>query len=295
MVNLNSFTNPSTEPHKFKIINLDTQYRSLPAIGTLFSEYAYNGMLKHHRHGEKPCDLVLDGMDITAVNFIPFRVEKYDSIYGPRKLSGSNVQIYSVLLTVEFVKYMSKQWYEKHEPEEFLRIGVISPYAAQAQLIDTMLQQRREVYPNIDVVSGTIHGFQGDECDIIITVLNTPKGLKGAPDKIFLNRKNILNVAISRARDYLFVLIPHIDTDGYENLNEIRSIGYIANKKCRTDLSIINADLVEGIIFKDSAFIEKNTFVTSHQMANVYTDAQKLYEVRIDENAVDIQINSEFD
>ena len=185
--------------------------------------------------------------------------------------------------------------YEKHEPEEFLRIGVICPYAAQAQLIDTMLQQRREVYPNTDVVSGTIHGFQGDECDIIITVFNTPKGLKGAPDKIFLNRKNILNVAISRARDYLFVLIPHIDTDGYENLKEIQSIGYIANKKCRTDLSIINADLVEGVIFKDSAFIEKNTFVTSHQMANVYTDAQKLYEVRIDENAVDIQINSEFD
>ena len=295
MVNLNSFTNPSTEPHKFKIINLDTQYRSLPAIGTLFSEYAYNGMLKHYRYGEKPCDLVLDGMDITAVNFVPFRVEKYDSIYGPRKLSGSNVQIYSVLLTVEFVKYVSKQWYEKHEPEEFLRIGVICPYAAQAQLIDTMLQQRREVYPNIDVVSGTIHGFQGDECDIIITVFNTPKGLKGAPDKIFLNRKNILNVAISRARDYLFVLIPHIDTDGYENLQEIQSIGYIANKKCRTDLSIINADLVEGIIFKDSAFIEKNTFVTSHQMANVYTDAQKLYEVRIDENAVDIQINAEFE
>lgn len=295
MVNLNSFTNPSTEPHQFKIINLDTQYRSLPAVGTLFSEYAYNGMLKHYRHGEKPCDLVLDGMDITAVNFIPFRVEKYDSIYGPRKLSGSNVQIYSVLLTVEFVKYVSKQWYEKHEPEEFLRIGVICPYAAQAQLIDTMLQQRREVYPNIDVVSGTIHGFQGDECDIIITVLNTPKGLKGAPDKIFLNRKNILNVAISRARDYLFVLIPHVDTDGYENLNEIQSIGDIANKKCRTDLSIINADIVEGIIFNDSAFIEKNTFVTSHQMANVYTDAQKLYEVRIDENAVDIQINAEFE
>lgn len=295
MVNLNSFTNPRTDPHQFKIINLDTQYRSLPAVGTLFSEYAYNGMLKHYRHGEKPCDLVLDGIDISAINFIPFRVEKYDSIYGPRKLGGSNVQIYSVLLAVEFVKYMSKQWFEKHEPEEFLRIGVICPYAAQSQLIDTMLQQRREVYPNIDVVAGTIHGFQGDECDVIITVLNTPKGLKIAPDKMFIERKNILNVAISRARDYLFVLIPHVDTDGYENLNEIQSIGSIANKKCRTDLSIINADVVEGVIFNDSAFIEKNTFVTSHQMANVYTDAQKLYEVRIDENAVDIQINSEFE
>ena len=30
-------------------------------------------------------------------------------------------------------------------------------------------------------------------------------------------------------------------------------------------------------------------------MANVYTDAQKLYEVRIDETAVDIQINAEYE
>lgn len=293
MVNLNSFTNPKTEPHEFTITNLDTQYRSLSAVGRLFSEYAYNGMLKHYRQGEKPCGLVLNGMEISAINFIPFRVEKYDSIYGPRKLGGSNVQIYSVLFTVEFVKYISQQWNEQHPIEEVLRIGVICPYAAQAQLIDTMLQQRRELYPNIEIISGTIHGFQGDECDVVIAVLNPPKGLKGMPERIFLNRKNILNVAISRARDYLFVLIPHVDTDGYANLEQIHRIGAIAKTKCAADMSIINADMVEKIMFDDSAFIERNTFVTSHQMANVYTDAQKLYEVRIDENAVDIQINSE--
>ena len=156
-----------------------------------------------------------------------------------------------------------------------------------------MLQHREETYQNIEIVAGTIHGFQGDECDVIITVLNAPKGLnKSSSEKIFLNRKNILNVAISRARDYLFVLMPHADTEGYANLREIKRIGAIGTTHCKNEVSVFNADIIEKTLFNDFNFIEKNTFVTSHQMSNIYTDAQKLYEVRIDENSVDIQINS---
>ena len=61
---------------------------------------------------------------------------------------------------------------------------------------------------------------------------------------------------------------------------------------CETEDYILYADIIEKTLFNDFNFIEKNTFVTSHQMSNIYTDAQKLYEVRIDENSVDIQINS---
>lgn len=295
MINLNSFDSPRTEPHDFLIKNLETQYRSLPSIGTLFSEYAYNGRLKHYRKDEKPCGLKLDNLNISTINFIPFRVEKYDSIYGGRKLGGSNVQIYSVLLTVEFVKYISQQWDKHNKESQILKIGVICPYAAQAQIINSMLQHREETYQNIEIVAGTIHGFQGDECDVIITVLNAPKGLnKSSSEKIFLNRKNILNVAISRARDYLFVLMPHADTEGYANLREIKRIGAIGTTHCKNEVSVFNADIIEKTLFNDFNFIEKNTFVTSHQMSNIYTDAQKLYEVRIDENSVDIQINSEY-
>jgi hypothetical protein len=293
MINLNSFDSPRTEPHDFFIKNLETQYRSLSSIGTLFSEYAYNGRLKHSRKDEKPCGLKLDNLNISTINFIPFRVEKYDSIYGGRKLGGSNVQIYSVLLTVEFVKYISQQWNKHNKESQILKIGVICPYAAQAQIINSMLQHREETYQNIEIVTGTIHGFQGDECDVIITVLNAPKGLnKSSSEKIFLNRKNILNVAISRARDYLFVLMPHADTEGYANLREIKRIGAIGTTHCKNEVSVFNADIIEKTLFNDFNFIEKNTFVTSHQMSNIYTDAQKLYEVRIDENSVDIQINS---
>ena len=53
---------------------------------------------------------------------------------------------------------------------------------------------------------------------------------------------------------------------------------------------MVNADGIEEIIFKERGYIERNTFVTSHQMANVYSKPASRYEVRIDENSVDIQI-----
>jgi hypothetical protein len=86
--------------------------------------------------------------------------------------------------------------------------------------------------------------------------------------------------------------MPHADTEGYANLREIKRIGAIGTTYCKNEVSVFNADIIEKTVFNDFNFIEKNTFVTSHQMSNIYTDAQKLYEVRIDENSVDIQINS---
>lgn len=135
---------------------------------------------------------------------------------------------------------------------------------------------------------GTIHGFQGDQCDIIITVFNPPTGIKVAADRIMLNNRNVLNVAISRASDYLFVLLPHPDSYGYENLIEINKLCGIANRKC-SSVCVVNSEIIEQAIFDKKYFIEQNTFVTTHQVANVYTSVSGLYEVRIDENAVDIQ------
>ena len=39
-------------------------------------------------------------------------------------------------------------------------------------------------------------------------------------------------------------------------------------------------------------FIESNAFVTSHQLANVYSKAVKQFEIRIDEKSVDIQLGT---
>lgn len=286
MVELDNFENPHTQPIQFDVEKLGTQHRSIPSIGNLYSYYCYDGKLKHERAESQMKKLPMGNIPAKAVTFVPFRVERFDSIFGAKKLQGSNVHIYSALFAVETCAYVAKQ---QTEP---ISIGVICPYAPQAQLINKMIEQRTDIPEHVEVVVGTIHGFQGDQCEIIITVFNPPTGIRVAADRIMLNNRNIINVAISRASDYLFVLLPHPDSYGYENLIEINKLCSIAKKKVQS-VTVLNSDQVEKSIFGNSHYVEDNTFVTTHQLANVYTSAASLYEVRIDDNAVDIQVSSD--
>ena len=88
MVELKSFDNPVTSPIQFKIENLETQYRAVPAIGGLFSDYAYGGMLKHHWTQQDQLPLHIKELHLKSVNYVPFRVESYDSMFSAKKLSN---------------------------------------------------------------------------------------------------------------------------------------------------------------------------------------------------------------
>lgn len=286
MVKLDRFDAPKTEPIQFDIENLGIQYRSVPAIGELFNQYAYDGKLKHHRTSLSSM-LSYGGINLKPINFIPFKVERYDSVFGIKKLDGSNVHIYSAIFTVEMFKYIIKSYSDISS--DTYNIGIVCPYSPQAQLIESLINQIPGIPENIKVTVGTVHRFQGGQCNLMFVVLNPPLGMKNASDRIFLNNKNILNVAISRAQDCLCILLPHRDTEGYSNLREINSIGAIAMKN-NANVAVYTCDKIEEIIFGKKFFIENNTFVTSHQLTNVYTQASKRYEVRIDEKSIDIQL-----
>ena len=291
MVNLQRFKNPTTEPMQFDIKNLDTQYRSVPQIGRVFSKYAYDGLLKHYRDQESQRSLNIKGFDfLKSVNFITFKVNKHDNICAPRKLSSSNIHIYSVILLVEICKYIAKNYEKGKAKKNDLSVGIICPYAAQAQMINKLLEQCPDIPSCISISVGTIHGFQGDECDVIFAMFNPPRGLVGASDRVLVNDPNIVNVAISRAKDYLFVLMPEKEMYGFEKLYEIIRMGTIVTED-KDSFSLSTADSIEKILFGSIGFIEKNTFVTTHQLANVYSRPASLYEVRIDDNSVDVQIS----
>ena len=286
MVHLDNFESPMTEPIQFDVETLKRQYRSVSSIGNLYSNYCYGGKLEHERTDEDQRLLPMGKINAKAINFIPFRVERYDSIFGAKKLNNSNVHIYSAIFAVEMCSYIARQ------QNENVRIGVICPYTPQAQIINKLIEQRQDIPSNVEISVGTIHGFQGDQCDIVFDVLNPPVGINAA-NRIMLNRQNIINVAISRPKDYLYILLPHPDSHGYENLIEINKLCRIA-KEFVPSVTVINADDIEQEIFGQRDYIESNTFVTNHQLANVYTKPAGLYEVRIDENAIDIQVSSEY-
>jgi hypothetical protein len=284
-----SFAYPVTEPHNYPVTNLETQYRSIPSIGEVFSRFTYNGILKHHRPSGTQRPLKIGGIDISPINIIKFPVSKYESIYRSKRLnSGTPYQTYSALFTFEFVRWLAAQIQKNHEGELPFRIGIIAPYRAQADLLSKLNDSNAAATDRVRIQVGTIHGFQGDECDIIIAVFNPPPTISTSP-QMFLNKQNILNVAISRARDYLFIVMPDGHCEGVCNLRKMARIESLVRDG--DSFSEYKSHAIENVILGNAHYLEENTFSTGHQMVNVYLKPERYYEVRSDDSAIDVQIH----
>lgn len=284
-----AFAHPKTEPHDYPVTKLETQYRSVPAIGEVFSRFTYNGILKHHRENDSQRPLRVEGLDFKALNLIKFPVSKYESIYRAKRLkSGTPYQTYSALFTFELVKWLEAQILANHMGEKPFRIGIIAPYRAQATLLGKLTDSRVKSPGGVEMQVGTIHGFQGDECDIIVAVFNPPPKISVSP-KMFLNKKNILNVAISRARDYLFIVMPDTQTEDFANLRKVAEIERLV--KSGGTFSEYDSHTIEQLMLGNRFHLEENTFSTGHQMVNVYRKPERYYEVRGDDLTIDVQIH----
>lgn len=287
MVHLEEFSeNAKTVPHPYKINLLMTQYRSIPDVGEVFSKFTYKGKLKHFRPNQSARELNIESyLNYEHLNIIQFPVSQYESIYKAKKLKTSNYQVYSALFAYEFAVYLSKAIALKNPVDRF-SIGIIAPYSAEAGLVDKLLAQA-DIPKNISVNSDTIHGFQGDECDIIIALFNPPPHIS-TNREIFLNKQNVINVAISRARDFLFVLVPDENTKNVGDLfliNKLKSIirsNIVAEQK---------SSEIEAELFGNVQYIEDSAFSTGHQLVNVYGMPERRYEVRSEENALDVQVH----
>jgi superfamily I DNA and/or RNA helicase len=290
MVQLDRFVAPVTVPHPYKIKNLHRQYRAIPSIGNVFSHFTYNGILEHHRKADEQKSLKIPGLAFKDITIIKFPVSKHESIYKPNTLNKSNYQVYSSIFTVEFVQKLVQQITKTHKDR--FRIGIICPYRAQATLIEKLLAQQEAGSDKAELMVGTIHGFQGDECDIIISLFNPPFNISRSP-AMFLNKQNILNVSISRARDYLFILMPDDATPDVENLYKIKQIEHIVQSYAADRMAVFASEEIEEKMFGSKTYVYDNAFATSHQSVNVYTRPEKKYEVRCEDVAVDVQIRQE--
>lgn len=288
MVGLKSFICPKTEPHDYPVETLRTQYRSIPCIGKLFSQLTCDGVLKHHREYGNIKQLNLSSeINLRPLTIVKYPTSKYDSIYKCKRLNNSSpYHIYSALFAYEFSNWLSQKLLE-HNPDTHYSIGIISPYKIQASLVDRLLA-RTEITDNVDIQAGTIHGFQGDECDIIIALFNPPPSISS---NCFLNNLNIINVAISRARDYLIMFMPDDNTENVSNLILIKQLEQLMSKS--DEYVCYSASEIEQIMFDNPHFLEDNSFSTNHQSVNVYARPERKYEVRCEDSAVDIQIHME--
>ncbi len=285
-----------------RIENLTTQYRSIEQIGKLFSEFSYNGKLSHHRatlvDNEKFSRKLPHGFDnlgIQPITLLKFPVNVDDSVYTPGKLRKSAYHIYSALLILELIKKFNHAL----KDSERWSIGIVCPYRSQATLINKMVESL-SLKANLTVITDTVHGFQGDECDMVYFIINPPNYSISPPSYgAFIHKAYLINVAISRAKDYLIILYPDNDTKGIANLEKInvRHDGSIENiLKIKIGLNLdditIHSSYIEEKLFNKKGFIQENSRTNKHQLVNVYNLAEKPYIVRESTTAIDIQFKS---
>lgn len=176
---------------------LDTQYRMHPDIAGIINNYMYCNSLKNCPEVSK--NYHYDDVSLNrAVTFINTSHSHFfcSSVEPKGRFNLSNAD-----LCYNLLKKISKH----NEGKSF---GIVTPYKHQAKLIDKFISEDQNLQ-EIDVAINTIHSFQGGEKDVII--FDTVEG-KGPRKWSMLNEENytesnlLLNVAISRARNKLYII-----------------------------------------------------------------------------------------
>ena len=97
------------------------------------------------------------------------------------------------------------------------RIGVITPFRKQAELINAQLAALMNEYPDADIQAGTIHTFQGKERDIIIydITYSPDENASGLVPPTYngdgsSETAKLLNVAMTRAEGF-FIVVGDVD------------------------------------------------------------------------------------
>jgi len=270
-----------------KIENLSIQYRSVESIGNLFSQFSYGGLLKHGRDfGKKPQKILPETFIQklkTPISIIDFPIDIENSILKPKKLLYSPYHVYAGLITTELLKYLDSC----NDENRRYTIGIISPYKAQAMLMNKLITSS-DLSNNFDIYSDTVHGFQGDECDIVVFVINPNQIRFTNHPKALLSKEYIYNVALSRAKDYLWILNPVYDSSQNRYVTKIEDI---INK--RGDYNRIKSSFIEKTIFTDDHFIEKHSYLTGHDNINIFGQTEMKYFIKAGNTAIDIQLKKQ--
>ncbi len=174
-----------------KVYNLTEHYRSIPQIIVFSNRYIYNQRLNIRRN-------LTD--DIFTTDSLAYGVHKFHIAGHSEK--GKNNRSWMNRDEADKVVAIIDELIEKYNISK-KRIGVVTPFTAQVDYIENMMSSF-EKYS--DILVGTAHKFQGDERDVIIlsTVLS-PNMVQSTIDWI-QKPHNLINVAITRARNSLIVV-----------------------------------------------------------------------------------------
>jgi superfamily I DNA and/or RNA helicase len=170
---------------------LTIQYRMHPSIRHWPSERFYAGKMIDHESivsGSRQ----LSGIATADAYLHPYAMIDVNGREEKRGNSFVNLQ------EAETISLLLMQLQQQYQIDVVARVGIITFYKGQADLLNQRLQTK---YRGIKIQ--TVDGFQGGECDFIIIsfVRSNPQGTVG-----FLKDFRRLNVALTRARFSLIMV-----------------------------------------------------------------------------------------
>ena len=221
-------------------IMLDEHFRSLPPIIDFSNKEFYGGRIRIMRK-DKVGDKVLELVEVPE-----------------GKVDGNITRNLPEIEAVAKVLHELIVEDERKNSKKPVTIGIISPFRAQVDqlkisvskvLSDHMLKKHQ-------VEIGTAHTFQGDERDIMLISWAFANN-SHAQSLTFLQKPNLFNVAITRAKDKMINFISH-DISTLPNGHFRNYMAFLREYTERQD-AILNKDIDENIYKNDLEFEIANT------------------------------------
>lgn len=170
------------------VIMLNEHYRSHPQIIGFSNRYIYQQRLEIKQDPHHSAKLPI-GSGIHKVPVMGL------AQHGDNGRSWLNIpEAEAVLKILQEIKAADSRT---------LSIGIVTPFSAHKEYLREHLE---ELNLSAEVLVDTANGFQGDERDIIIFSPVVAKGITDSASRWVESPPNLINVAITRAREALFVV-----------------------------------------------------------------------------------------
>lgn len=162
---------------------LDEHFRSLPPIINYSNKEFYGGRIKVMRRND-------DKKKVLETVVVPDGKVDFDATRNLPEIEALVKRLHEIVVEDE-----------RKNPEKPVSIGIISPFRAQVEQLKISVAKvlSEHMMQKHQIEIGTAHTFQGDERDIIL--ISWAYANNSFPQSlIFLQKPNLFNVAITRAR-----------------------------------------------------------------------------------------------
>lgn len=85
--------------------------------------------------------------------------------------------------------------------------------------------------------------------------------------------------------------MPDDDTENIDRLTLIKEVERLFKEQSAWREH--QSPIIEKLIFGSRTYWEDSSFAASHQLVNVYGTPEKQYEIRSEDNAIDVQIHEQ--